>query len=158
MNQNVLDSIIRDYVAEGSGLESKVVVSTTVKTPDTSIYAVVSCQSANFSQPWTMHNEGSNPPTWNVVRNAELFYSIQWWGENSMNYGTAFRTWIDSPLGLQYATDRNFSCSKCSEVRNLDFSLPDDEGGEIQDRCNLDLTISITLTEIQEIPAIEPPK
>ena len=78
MNQNLVDRIIRSYVAEGSSLESEAVVSAVSKTPDTSIYAVVSCQSANFSQSWTMHNEGSNPTTWNVIRSAELFYLVQW--------------------------------------------------------------------------------
>ena len=153
MKQSEIDRIIRGYVAEGSGLTPEVVVSSVGKIPDAPIYAVVSCQSANYSKLSTEKNKESNPPTWNVIYNAELFYSIQWWGENSMNYGTAFRLWISSPLGLQYTTDWYFSCTKCSEVRNLDFVLPDDEGGEVADRCNLDITIAFTLSEPQEIPA-----
>ena len=151
------DSIIRKYVATGSGIDSMYVIPyTSHPAPQQSIYAVVHCININYrGAPWTDYESKKKSGVWKVLHNVDMRYSIQWIGQNSMNYATAFREWLDSPLGLQYAVDRHFACNKTTAITSLDFAMPDNLSGNIVDKSRMDITISITLQKTQQIPVVE---
>ena len=158
MDTQQIDEIIRRCVADGSGVQSENVIpaNTTDLAPEVAIYATVNCIGTKFlGLSWSEYIDGEDPGRWRVNRNAELRYSIQWIGANSMTFATTFMDWIDSPLGRQYTSDGNFSIVEVGEAQNLDFEIPDELGGEYEDRTGLDIRVAITHSTIQEIPAIE---
>lgn len=157
MDTREIDRIIRRFVADGSGINSKhVIPNTNEPAPEESIYAVVNCINARFiGSGWNDYIDGEAPARWHVNHNVHMRYSIQFIGTDSMHFATRFIAWIDSPLGLQYTSDGNFNVHDVGEAQSLDFSIPDELGGEYEDRTGLDITIAITHSYVQEIPAIE---
>ena len=134
--------VVRRIVAEGSGIDSSLVIPGNDPHPaPQSLYASVLLvnswvQGAAYDG-GTVRDEVTSLDVPSVVLNVTSVYSVQWYREGAMDVGVRFRMWCESSDGASRIAERGMLLSRCGDLRRLDFVI----SSNYEERAGLDLTL-----------------
>ena len=135
---NVLENVVRAWIAEGSELDRKRVLTGNRDTPaPTGVYATVTpITDKRDGTPWSNVEPDGTVLTF---ESRTFKYSVQWYRDGGADRARAFLTWAGGPLGTTAATRHGITFRRASELRQMDMPV----SGAWESRVGADLTVGV---------------
>lgn len=145
----VFERLVRQWVALGSGMASKLVGPDEAKggRPEGILYATVSMSGmARDGFSWTrraaLTDANAGTELSDEVESATAFFSAQWYRDGAMDAARLFRLWASSPLGRMEAEKRGITLISLGEIRDLASLISE----EWEERAQIDVQIGLIST------------
>lgn len=136
-----VERAIREFVAEGSGLDLDLVRQGNFRGPrPKEVYATVLLLDDDPHGQTTIDRQDDEDTGTHSLLHVRARYSVQWYRQGAVAAARRFRLWAGSELGLSHAEDGDFRLQFPIRLRRLDSIVPD----QLEERVQTDLVVDYT--------------